>query len=169
MITRPDRQASCRCFLPLLALTLAHSAAANTAVTAAAQPPVSCLSSGDGYLRARLAGAIDAEIDWPNSGTQCDGEARQEPRGVRAVDSFTIGAAKELAPRGIRVNAVVPGLIDTEIHAKAGLADRLAKLGATVPMGRVGTAEEVALAILWLLSDEARYVTGAFLPVSGGR
>ncbi len=86
-----------------------------------------------------------------------------------AVDSFTIGAAKELAPRGIRVNAVVPGLIDTEIHAKAGLADRLAKLGATVPMGRVGTAEEVALAILWLLSDEARYVTGAFLPVSGGR
>jgi NAD(P)-dependent dehydrogenase (short-subunit alcohol dehydrogenase family) len=86
-----------------------------------------------------------------------------------AVDSFTIGAAKELAPRGIRVNAVVPGLIDTEIHAKAGLGDRLAKLGSTVPMGRVGTAEEVALAILWLLSDEARYVTGAFLPVAGGR
>jgi NAD(P)-dependent dehydrogenase (short-subunit alcohol dehydrogenase family) len=86
-----------------------------------------------------------------------------------AVDSFTIGAAKELAPRGIRVNAVVPGLIDTEIHAKAGLGDRLAKLGHTVPMGRVGTADEVALAILWLLSDEASYVTGAFLPVAGGR
>ncbi len=86
-----------------------------------------------------------------------------------AVDSFTIGAAKELAPRGIRVNAVVPGLIDTEIHAKAGMGDRLAKLGSTVPMGRVGTAEEVAMAIVWLLSDEASYVTGAFLPVAGGR
>jgi NAD(P)-dependent dehydrogenase (short-subunit alcohol dehydrogenase family) len=86
-----------------------------------------------------------------------------------AINSFTIGAAKELAPRGIRVNAVVPGLIDTEIHAKAGLGDRLAKLGSTVPMGRVGTADEVAMAILWLLSDEASYVTGALLPVAGGR
>lgn len=86
-----------------------------------------------------------------------------------AIDSFTIGAAKELAPRGIRVNAVHPGLIDTEIHAKAGLGDRLAKLGATVPMGRVGTADEVAKAILFLLSDEASYVTGALLSVSGGR
>lgn len=86
-----------------------------------------------------------------------------------AVDSFTTGAAKELAPRGIRVNAVHPGLIDTEIHAKAGVGDRLAKLGASVPMGRVGTAEEVALPILWLMSDEARYVTGAMLLVSGGR
>lgn len=86
-----------------------------------------------------------------------------------AINSFTIGAAKELAPRGIRVNAVVPGLIDTEIHAKAGLGDRLAKLGSTVPMGRVGTANEVAMAILWLLSDEASYVTGALLPVAGGR
>jgi NAD(P)-dependent dehydrogenase (short-subunit alcohol dehydrogenase family) len=86
-----------------------------------------------------------------------------------AIDSFTIGAAKELAPRGIRVNAVVPGLIDTEIHAKAGLGDRLAKLASSVPMGRVGTAEEVAKAILFLLSDEASYVTAALLPVSGGR
>jgi NAD(P)-dependent dehydrogenase (short-subunit alcohol dehydrogenase family) len=86
-----------------------------------------------------------------------------------AVDSFTIGAAKELAPRGIRVNAVHPGLIDTEIHAKAGLGDRLAQLGSTVPMGRVGTAEEVARPILWLLSDEASYVTSAMLLVSGGR
>ena len=86
-----------------------------------------------------------------------------------AVDSFTIGAAKELAPRGIRVNAVRPGLIDTEIHAKAGLGDRLAKLGPSVPMGRIGTAQEVADAILWLMSDQASYVTGAIVPVSGGR
>jgi NAD(P)-dependent dehydrogenase (short-subunit alcohol dehydrogenase family) len=86
-----------------------------------------------------------------------------------AIDSFTIGAAAELAGRGIRVNAVNPGLIDTEIHAKAGLGDRLAKLGASVPLGRAGSAEEVAQAILWLLSDEASYVTGAMLPVGGGR
>jgi len=86
-----------------------------------------------------------------------------------AIDSFTIGASKELAGRGIRVNAVRPGLIDTEIHAKAGLGDRLAKLGPSVPMGRVGTADEVAEAICWLLSDSASYVTTANIPVAGGR
>jgi len=86
-----------------------------------------------------------------------------------AIDSFTIGASKELAPRGIRVNAVRPGLIDTEIHAKAGMGDRLAKLGPSVPMGRVGTADEVAEVICWLLSDSASYVTTANVVVSGGR
>lgn len=86
-----------------------------------------------------------------------------------AVDSATIGAARELAPRGIRVNAVGPGPIDTEIHAKAGLADRLAQLASVVPMGRVGTADEVARAILFLLSEESAYITGAVVPVGGGR
>lgn len=86
-----------------------------------------------------------------------------------AVDSFTIGAARELAPRGIRVNAVCPGLIDTDIHAKAGQPDRLERMAPGIPMRRAGTAEEVARVILWLLSDEAAYVTGALLPVSGGR
>jgi NAD(P)-dependent dehydrogenase (short-subunit alcohol dehydrogenase family) len=86
-----------------------------------------------------------------------------------AVDSFTIGAAGELAPRGIRVNAVNPGLIETDIHAKAGVADRLTRLAPAVPMGRIGTADEVAKTILWLLSDEASYVTGALVPVGGGR
>ncbi|MCW3474295.1 SDR family oxidoreductase [Limobrevibacterium gyesilva] len=86
-----------------------------------------------------------------------------------AVDSFTIGAAKELAPRGIRVNAVNPGLIDTEIHAKAGMPDRTERFKAVIPMGRAGSAEEVAKVILWLLSDEASYVTGALVPVGGGR
>jgi NAD(P)-dependent dehydrogenase (short-subunit alcohol dehydrogenase family) len=86
-----------------------------------------------------------------------------------AVDTLTIGAAKELAPRGIRVNAVNPGLIDTEIHARAGMPDRVARMSAGVPMGRGGSAEEVAKVILWLLSEEASYVTGALVPVSGGR
>jgi NAD(P)-dependent dehydrogenase (short-subunit alcohol dehydrogenase family) len=86
-----------------------------------------------------------------------------------AVDTFTIGASRELAPRGIRVNAVNPGLIDTEIHAKAGMPDRVARFIPNIPMGRAGSAEEVAKVILWLLSDEASYVTGALIPIGGGR
>lgn len=86
-----------------------------------------------------------------------------------AVDSTTIGAARELAPRGIRVNAVAPGPIETEIHAKAGVGDRLAQLAAVVPMGRAGTVEEVARAILFLLSEESSYIAGAVLPIGGGR
>jgi NAD(P)-dependent dehydrogenase (short-subunit alcohol dehydrogenase family) len=86
-----------------------------------------------------------------------------------AVDSMTIGAAKELAPRGIRVNAVQPGLIETEIHAKAGMPDRVERMAPSVPMGRAGTADDVARVVLWLLSDESAYVTGALIPVSGGR
>lgn len=86
-----------------------------------------------------------------------------------AVDSFTIGAATELARRGIRVNAVNPGLIETEIHAKAGLGDRLVKLANTIPLARAGSADEVAQTIMWLLSEESSYVTGALLPVGGGR
>ena len=86
-----------------------------------------------------------------------------------AVDTFTIGLSKEVAAEGIRVNAVNPGLIDTELHAAAGMPDRVARGTAGVPMGRGGTAEEVAEAVLWLLSDAAGYVTGARLPVGGGR
>ena len=86
-----------------------------------------------------------------------------------AVDTFTIGLAREVAAEGIRVNAVNPGLIDTELHAAAGMPDRVARGSASVPMGRGGSAEEVAEAVLWLLSDAAGYVTGACLPVGGGR
>lgn len=86
-----------------------------------------------------------------------------------AVDTMVIGSARELAPRSIRVNAVLPGLIETSIHAKAGMADRVARMAPSIPMGRAGTAEEVAKVVLWLLSDEAAYVTGALLPISGGR
>jgi NAD(P)-dependent dehydrogenase (short-subunit alcohol dehydrogenase family) len=86
-----------------------------------------------------------------------------------AVNSLTIGFAKELAPEGIRVNAIMPGLIDTEIHDAAGVGDRLQKVIPTVPMGRIGTAEECAEAILWLSSNEAAYMTGAVIPMAGGR
>ncbi len=86
-----------------------------------------------------------------------------------AIDSFTIGLAREVAGEGIRVNAVRPGLIDTEIHARAGEPGRVERMQHAVPMQRAGSAEEVAAAILWLCSDEATYVTGAILDVSGGR
>ncbi len=86
-----------------------------------------------------------------------------------AMDTLTIGLAKELAPGGVRVNAVRPGLIETEIHAASGQPDRIERLVGGVPMGRAGTAEEVGEAILWLLSDAASYVTGALVDVGGGR
>jgi NAD(P)-dependent dehydrogenase (short-subunit alcohol dehydrogenase family) len=86
-----------------------------------------------------------------------------------ALDSLTIGASRELAPRGIRVNAVSPGLIETDLHARAGAPDRVARLTSGVPMARSGTADEVAAAVLWLLSAEASYITGVNVPVSGGR
>jgi NAD(P)-dependent dehydrogenase (short-subunit alcohol dehydrogenase family) len=86
-----------------------------------------------------------------------------------AIDSLTIGLATELGKEGVRVNAVAPGLIETEIHASAGLDDRLQKLGPRVPIGRSGTAEEVAQVILFLMSPESSYVTGAIYRVTGGR
>jgi NAD(P)-dependent dehydrogenase (short-subunit alcohol dehydrogenase family) len=86
-----------------------------------------------------------------------------------AVDSFTIGLARELAREGVRVNAVAPGLIETEIHAASGDAGRLQRLAPNIPAGRAGSADEVAETILFLLSDAASYVTGSVLRVSGGR
>ena len=85
-----------------------------------------------------------------------------------AIDTLTIGLAKEVGAEGIRVNAVRPGLIDTEIHASSGEPGRAARLAATVPMRRVGTADEVAATIMWLASDEATYVNGAIVNCSGG-
>ncbi|WP_028034650.1 SDR family oxidoreductase [Chelativorans sp. J32] len=86
-----------------------------------------------------------------------------------AVDSLTVGLAKEMGSEGVRVNAVRPGLIETEIHASGGQPDRAKRLGVTSPLGRPGQAEEVAEAIIWLLSDASSYVTGSFIDVSGGR
>jgi NAD(P)-dependent dehydrogenase (short-subunit alcohol dehydrogenase family) len=86
-----------------------------------------------------------------------------------AIDTFTIGLAKEVAMEGIRVNAVRPGIIDTDIHASGGLPDRAAQVAPMVPMQRAGTAHEVAEAIVWLLSDSSSYSTGSFVDVTGGR
>ena len=86
-----------------------------------------------------------------------------------AIDTLTIGLAQEVAQEGIRVNAIRAGIIYTEIHASGGEPGRVDRLKATVPMRRGGTADEVARAILWLLSDEASFTTGSFVDVSGGR
>ncbi|WP_248320126.1 SDR family oxidoreductase [Caballeronia sp. Sq4a] len=86
-----------------------------------------------------------------------------------AIDAMTIGLSKELGPEGVRVNAIRPGLIETEIHASGGKPDRAHVLGVHTPLGRPGTADEVGESIVWLLSDASSYVTGAILDVTGGR
>jgi NAD(P)-dependent dehydrogenase (short-subunit alcohol dehydrogenase family) len=85
-----------------------------------------------------------------------------------ALDTMTVGLAAEVIGSGIRVNGVRPGLIDTDIHDDAGIPDRIKRFGPTMPIGRAGTPEEVAEAIVWLLSDKASYVTGQFINVTGG-
>ena len=86
-----------------------------------------------------------------------------------AVDAFTLGLAREVAAEGIRVNAVRPGIIETDIHASGGQPGRAAQLAPMVPMQRAGSAEEVAQAIVWLLSDDSSYTTGSVVDVTGGR
>lgn len=86
-----------------------------------------------------------------------------------AIDTFTMGLAKELAAEGIRVNCVRPGIINTELHAKGGEPGRIARIAPTIPMQRAGEVDEIAKAILWLASEEASYITGSLLDVSGGR
>ena len=86
-----------------------------------------------------------------------------------AVDSLTVGLAREVAAEGIRVNAVAPGLIATSLHAAAGAPDRLERLGPSIPLQRPGTAQEVAEVVMWLASPQSSYVTAAIIPVGGGR
>lgn len=86
-----------------------------------------------------------------------------------AIDAFTLGLGRELANEGIRVNGVQPGLIETDIHASGGIPDRVAKLKDTIPIKRGGTAEEIAEAVRWLVSDKASYAVGSLITISGGR
>ena len=86
-----------------------------------------------------------------------------------AIDTFTMGLAKEVVAEGIRVNCVRPGIINTELHAKGGEAGRIARIAPTIPMQRAGEADEIAKTVLWLASDEASYITGSLVDVSGGR
>ena len=86
-----------------------------------------------------------------------------------AIDAFTLGLGREVANEGIRVNGVQPGLIETDIHASGGIPDRVAQLESTIPIKRGGTAEEVAEAVRWLVSDKASYAVGSLITVSGGR
>ncbi|MDB5625681.1 MAG: putative oxidoreductase (YgfF), NAD(P)-binding domain protein, partial [Tardiphaga sp.] len=106
--------------------------------------------------------SVEAKLGSPN--TYVDYAASKG-----AIDSFTIGLGHEVANEGIRVAGIRPGLIDTEIHASGGEPDRAHRLAHNVPMKRAGTADEIANAIVWLMSDEASYVTATILDVSGGR
>ncbi|GIG87622.1 SDR family NAD(P)-dependent oxidoreductase [Plantactinospora endophytica] len=85
-----------------------------------------------------------------------------------ATDTLTVGLAKELAPRGIRVNCVAPGVVDTEIHTISGVPDRAQRAAGRIPLGRAGRADEIAAAIVWLLGEDASYTTGTVLRVAGG-
>lgn len=120
-------------------------------------------------LKRLPAGGAIVNVSSRASGLGGGGEWIHYAASKGAMDTLTIGLAKEAASQGVRVNAVSPGLIDTELHAAAGFPDRVQRFASAVPMGRGGTAEEVAEGVLWLLSDGAAYVTGAILPVSGGR
>ncbi len=122
-------------------------------------------------MSGRHGGAGGAIVNVSSLAATLGGASQWVPYGAAkgAIISLTIGLARELAAEGIRVNAISPGLIDTEIHAAAGVGDRLRTLAPTVPMGRLGSAEECAQAILWLMSGEAAYMIGSILTVSGGR
>jgi NAD(P)-dependent dehydrogenase (short-subunit alcohol dehydrogenase family) len=129
-----------------------------------AREAVRSMSTADGGLGGAIVNVSSRAAVLGGAGEYVDYAASKA-----AVDALTVGLSREAADVGIRVNAVRPGLIETEIHASGGEPGRVSRLGPSVPMGRGGTAEEVAEAIVWLLSDQASYVTGSFLEVSGGR
>lgn len=122
------------------------------------------MSSRHGGKGGAIVNVTSAAAKLGGSGSYADYAASKG-----AIDTFTIGLAQEVAAEGIRVNGVRPGIIDTEFHAGGGEPDRAQKLAPSIPVGRAGTAQEVAKAILWLLSDDASYTTGATIAVTGGR
>lgn len=129
-----------------------------------AREAVRCMSTKHGG-----AGGAIVNVSSAAARTGSPGEYVDYAASKAAIDALTIGLAQEVAQESIRVNAVRPGFIYTDIHASGGEPDRVDRVKAFVPMRRGGTADEVAAAILWLLSDEASFTTGAFIDVAGGR
>jgi len=147
------------------AKTLAQVMAVN--VTGA----ILCAREAVRHMSTRLGGTGGAIVNISSRAarTGSAGEWVHYAASKGAIDSFTIGLAREVATEGIRVNAVAPGLIETGLHAANGAPDRLERLAATIPMQRAGTPLEVAEGVLWLLSPAASYTTGAILEIGGGR
>jgi NAD(P)-dependent dehydrogenase (short-subunit alcohol dehydrogenase family) len=149
----------------LEAATLAHVLTANIAGTIlCAREAVKRMSTRHGGQ-----GGVIVNLSSLAARTGGAGEWVHYAASKGAVDTFTIGLAREVASEGIRVNAVAPGLIATEIHAANGAPDRLERLSPTIPMRRPGSPTEVAEGVLWLLSDAASYITGTILEIGGGR
>jgi len=136
-----------------------------------AREAVRRMSSKEGPARGAGYGQGGAIVNMSSAAARLGGSGQYVDYAAAkgAIDAFTVGLAREVATEGIRVNAVSPGMIDTEIHASGGLPNRVAENAHTLPMLRAGTAQEVAEAILWLASDASSYTTGAVLNVSGGR
>jgi NAD(P)-dependent dehydrogenase (short-subunit alcohol dehydrogenase family) len=122
-------------------------------------------------MSTRLGGAGGAIVNVSSIASRLGGSGEYVDYAASkgAIDTFTVGLAKEVGPEGIRVNAVRPGIIRTEIHLTSGDPGRVERIGAIAPLQRPGEAAEVAHAIVWLLSDEASYMSGALVDVSGGR
>ena len=129
-----------------------------------AREAVRAMSTGNGGAGGAIVNVSSRAAVLGGAGEYVDYAASKA-----AVDTLTVGLSREVADQGIRVNAVRPGLIDTEIHASGGEPGRVERLSSSVPMRRGGRSEEVAEAIIWLLSDQASYVTGSVIDVSGGR